>query len=66
MQNANLVADELHAVGFRTKVLVSNAVEVSLSNRKPSRMEVETALEQIFEGINFQVKSLSNSVLVGF
>lgn len=64
MRNANLVSDELHAAGFRTKVLVSNAVKVDLSNRKLSTMEVEIALDNIFEGINFNCKSNSNSVIV--
>lgn len=66
MRNANLVADELHSVGFRTKAFLNNAVEVSLSNRKPSAMEVEIALDNIFDGIQFQVKSNSQSVIVSW
>ena len=64
MQNANLIADELHKAGFRTKVVTSNCVAVSLTNRKPSTMEVETALNDIFEGIAFDVRSVNNAVLV--
>lgn len=64
MKNANLVADELKNSGFQTKVIVSNGVKVSLSNRKPSKMEVETALEQIFDSIQFQVIGVPDGVLV--
>jgi len=65
MTHLNLVADELHKAGFGI-VQNQNSVSVYLKNRKPSAMEVETALDQIFEGIEFQVKSTSNAVIVKF
>ena len=37
-------------------------VYISLQNRKVSKMEVETFLEQYFEGCSFIVKSSGNSV----
>ena len=64
MSHSHIVADELHNAGFRTKVLTSNAVQVSLSNRKPSTMEVWITLREIFEDITFTVKSLVDTVLV--
>lgn len=64
MTHSHLIANELYNSGFQTKVLTSNAVKVSLSKRKPSTMEVWIALDQLFEGISFTVKSLSDSVLV--
>lgn len=66
MRNANLVADELHSAGFRTKVLTSNGVIVSLISRKVSTMEVETALDQIFDGIDFHCQSTIDGVLVSW
>lgn len=65
MAHTNLVANELKAVGFKAQAK-GNAVEVSLSNRKPSKMEVETALEQVFDSIQFEVRSTNNSVLVSW
>lgn len=64
MRHTNLVANELHNSGFRTKVLTGNAVQVSLTSRKVSTIEVKYALDQLFEDINFTVKSLVDSVLV--
>jgi len=64
MTNANLVADELHETGFRTKVFTSNGVIVSLTNRKVGRIEVETALDQIFDGLQLNCQSISEGVLV--
>lgn len=59
----NLVASELHKAGFAV-VETSNTVSVYLKNRKPSTMEVETVLEQVFDGIQFEVKSTNNAVIV--
>lgn len=64
MQNVNLLANELHNAGFRTKVLTSNTVRVDLSTRKPSTQEVEAALEQIFDGIQFNVRSTADAVWI--
>ena len=64
MEHTNLVATELHDAGFSTKVITGDTVKVSLSNRKPSTMEVWITLREIFEDITFTVKSSVDSVLV--
>lgn len=65
MQRTLLTADELKNAGFEVKVNASNkSIFVSLKNRKPSKMEIETALEQRFDEIKFNVTSLSDCVLV--
>lgn len=65
MDNANFVANELYSVGFRTKVITSNGVLVSLTSRKVGIMEVEGALDKIFDGeIEFQYQATSSGVLV--
>ncbi len=61
---ANLIANELHAVGFRTKVVCSNAVAVSLTSRKVSTMEVEAAFDKIFERRDFEINQTVNGVLI--
>ena len=66
MRNANLVANELHEMGFRTKVFASNAVQVTLTNRKVSTMEVIDALEQAFDVIQFRTVSTVDGVLVSW
>lgn len=64
------VAIELALSGFATNEYYnqdtgeSYIVEVRLKNRKPSAMEVESALEQIFEDVQFNVKSSTNCVIV--
>jgi hypothetical protein len=63
MNNLIIIASELNRMGFSAKVLTS-AVEVKLTNRKVSQMEVREALEQTFEGIRFNLQSTSDSVLV--
>jgi ribosomal protein S8 len=63
MTHTNLVANELQDSGFKVRV-VKNIVEVSLDNRKINNMEVREALEQKFEGIEFNLTSTSNGVLV--
>lgn len=56
MEHANLVAHELREAGFETTIS-DNQVNVSLRNRKVSKAEVETVLEQIFEDISFKVET---------
>lgn len=65
MTHSHLVADELKTVGF---VAQSNSgkVFVNLQNRKVSIMEVKTELDRIFEGINFNILSTQNGVLVSW
>jgi len=46
--NAQILADELHCKGFRTRVITSTSIEVSLTSRKISAMEVSQALYEIF------------------
>ena len=64
MRNANLIADELHNAGFRTKVVTSTAVKVSLTSRTISTIEVETALGQIFDNAKYNLRSLLGEVIV--
>ena len=64
MTHTNLVANELHSAGFKSQVFTKNMVLVSLTNRKPSKMEVLTALDQNFESINFSCQSTPQGVLV--
>lgn len=63
---AQTIASELNKVGFKTKVLtgiIRSTVRVTLQNRKVSRMEVVTALEEIFE-TSFEVRSTSDGVII--
>lgn len=63
MNRLQLTANELRNSGFKVSQ-VGQFIEVTLSNRKPGKMEVEMALEQAFEGIQFDVRSGNNSVEV--
>jgi len=61
--HTQLIATELSNLGFTTRI-TQTGVLVSL-NRPVSQMEVETALEQIVEGVKFHlVKIGKNSVHV--
>lgn len=53
MSHQNLVASELSEMGFETKV-TQTGVLVSLK-RPVSTLEVKTALDQAFEGIEFKL-----------
>ena len=64
MTHSNLVADELHNVGFATKIKRTGAVKVTLSNRKVYKPEVQECLELLFEGISFTLIQSFNGVLV--
>ncbi len=44
-----LLANKLHSAGFCVRTVTSNTIEVFLCNRKISQIEVQTALEQIFD-----------------
>lgn len=57
-----MAASEFRRAGFRVSFF-SNVIHVSLS-RKVSKVEVETFLEQEFEGCSFSVKQLSDGVEV--
>lgn len=57
-----IVASELRGMGFTTKVS-SIGIEVSL-NRKVSKQEIEVALSQTFEEIQFSLDQTSKGVLV--
>lgn len=61
---ANLVANEMQSAGFVAKATIGAAVQVSLTNRKVSRIEVETALGQLFSGIEFDCQSATGSIIV--
>ncbi len=61
--HTQLIATELSNLGFQTRI-TQTGVLVSL-NRPISRMEVETALGQAFEGVQFKLAKISkNSVHV--
>lgn len=66
MRHANLVANELHQTGFRTKAITSNAVLISLTSRKVSKQEVQVALDQHFGGICFALSAARDGVLVSW
>ncbi len=59
--HTNLIATELSNLGFEVRITQAGVL-VSL-NRPMASMEVETALEQAFEGVQFRVVRISkNSV----
>ena len=58
-----LIVEELENTGFNAE-FNGNAIVVSLTNRKPSKMEVEAALDNAFDGIKFEVKSTDKGVTV--
>lgn len=61
--NTQIIFAILSQLGFVTRI-TGNSVIVSL-NRQLSTLEVEMALEQEFEGIEFQVSKISkNQVMV--
>lgn len=68
MTHATIVASELNQMGFKTLVTETNdsAVAVSLTSRKISKMEVETALDQVFQEINFNCISRPYGILVSW
>lgn len=57
--HTQLIATELSNLGFQTRI-TQTGVLVSL-NRPVSRMEVETALEQVVEGIQFTITYISKN-----
>ena len=61
--HARLVEVEFHNAGFVTDRF-NASVHISLSNRKVSKMEIETFLEQHFEGCAFTVESVNDGVEV--
>lgn len=63
MEHRDLVVNEMQDSGFKVRVS-KQGVEVSLTNRKVSQMEVREALGQKFEGIRFDLVSNSNGVLI--
>ena len=63
MEHQILVATEIKKAGFVTE-LFANGIIVKLTNRKVSKMEVETALNQIFDEIQFDLQSLSTGVFI--
>ncbi len=61
--NTDLIASKLASLGFTTRV-TQTGVLVSLK-RTISMMEIETALEQTFEGVQFKITRIApNSVHV--
>lgn len=59
MTHTQLIATELSNSGFQTRI-TQTGVLVSL-NRPVSRMEVETALEQVVEGVRFDIYPISRN-----
>jgi len=64
MTHSNLVANELKSAGFRTRVITSNAVEVSLTSRKISTLEVSYATDQIFSEVQFNFTATNNANVI--
>lgn len=60
LENALIVQEEMKNAGFQVNLIVSfGMVEVTLTNRKPSQMEVEIALEKA--GLDHLTAASSNS-----
>jgi len=59
--HTQLIATELSNLGFQTHI-TQTGVLVSL-NRPVSQMEVETALEQAFEGIQFKLYHVHSNMI---
>jgi hypothetical protein len=62
-QHTRLVADKFYSVGFMTDRF-KTSVHISLSNRKVSKIEIDTFLDQEFEGCSFIVEQVYNGVEV--
>lgn len=61
MSHQNLVASELSEMGFETKTTLTGVL-VSLK-RPISWMEVKTALERAFEGIEFRMIQIHRNTI---
>ena len=61
--DTNMVASELLDSGWKIRKF-GRYIFVSLNNRKVSQMEVQYELDRIFEGIEFDLQSTENGVLV--
>ena len=60
MTHTNLIATELSNLGFQTRITQTG---VLVSFKRPiSKMEVETALEQIVEGVKFSIYPISRNI----
>mgnify|MGYP001563083245 CR=1 FL=1 len=59
--HTNLIATELSNQGFEVRI-TQTGVLVSL-NRSVSTMEIETALEQAFEGIEFKLYHIHSNMV---
>ncbi len=58
--HTNLIATELSNLGFQTRITQTG---VLVSFKRPiSKMEVETALEQIVEGVKFSIYPISRNI----
>lgn len=60
---AQTVASEMKSVGFVANAR-GNTVEISLTSRKVNQMEVRHALDQIFGGIEFNLRNSYDGVTV--
>ena len=61
MTHQNIIATELSNLGFQTRI-TQTGVLVSL-NRPVSQMEIEMALEQAFEGIEFKLYHIHSNMI---
>ncbi len=59
--HTNLIASELASLGFITRI-TQTGVLVSL-NRPVSRVEIETALGQAFEGVQFKIYHVHSNMV---
>lgn len=62
-QHARLVENEFYQAGYTTDRF-NASIHISLQNRKVTKMEVETILDDIFEGCSFIVEQVSDGVEV--
>jgi hypothetical protein len=59
-----MVANEMKDSGYKAQAFDNGKVEISLSSRKVSQIEIRSALAERFDGIEFSLKSTWNGVLV--
>jgi hypothetical protein len=64
MSHSNLVANELKNVGFQTRVLTDNTVEVSLKYRKINTLEILYLTDELFDEIKFNARQTTTGKVI--
>jgi len=63
-QQAQLLAADLQSLGYIATVTLRNQVIASLSNRSVSTMEIDNAIEQLFDCSMFSLTRLAGRVII--